>query len=367
MLLIRFVLVILWLIAACDKITSLQNDYTGYIIYCPCMGRFGNQADHLLGSLAFAHKLRRTLVLPAWPTMRGFVEFDEWFDIDILQTHQKVVTADTFIKDIAPQVWPVGKRVGFCYKPAHGSYTQDKCDLKQGSPFSDFWDHLNVDFDSTEFYHLTYSAADIDSWKELYPVNKYPVLAFRGAPAKYPVLEENVKLQRYLWWSNQMVEAASRLIYSHLQNESYIAVHLRNGPDWDNACSHVPERITFMSSPQCTGYSNKHPLSMNMCLPDVAHVLQRIREAVLLTKITNIYVLTDQYPLISDIEHGLSDLGVKAIHADPDIPQYDLIIAAKADFFIGNCISSFSAFIKRERQEILNKTSWFFGIDSNSG
>ncbi|CAG0915483.1 unnamed protein product [Notodromas monacha] len=100
---------------------TAELDTNGYVTYCPCMGRFGNQADHFLGSLSFAKALNRTLVLPHWILHRPprdpgptsvMIPFDDWFEVEPLKAFHRVVLMKDFIARVSPVVWSPENRTG---------------------------------------------------------------------------------------------------------------------------------------------------------------------------------------------------------------------------------------------------------------
>lgn len=333
-----------------------QWDPNGYVLFCLCMGRSGNQIEHLLGGMAFAKAINRTLILPPFRTYRN-VRFTEWFKFEPMAEFHRVVLAEDFLEFLAPTHWPPGKRLGFCWKPPMSP--EKDCKMKEGNPFASFWDGLGVNFDGSIVYELSYYESDMVKWPKVYPASEYPVLAMRGAPAPYPMARSNRHLQRYLEFSDRVTEEAQKYIDNHFPNERYVGIHLRNGPDWVNACTHAVGEKSYMASYQCLE-DTSDTVTKELCDPPTSEVLRLTKNIVLATRAKVVFVATDKNPLIEEIQEHLSYKNVTVFHADPWLPLIDWAILAKSDHFIGNCVSSFTSFVKRAR-DVEGRPTSFWG------
>lgn len=330
-------------------------DAQGYILFCLCMGRFGNQADHFLGGLAWAKQMNRTLVLPSWRTDRN-LRFDQFFKIEPLTHYHRVVVAEDFMNTLAPRVWPPESRIGMCAV----RNVADKCRMKDGNPFGPFWDSLGVNFVDEIGYPFTY--ADLSRFNSTFPASKYPVIALKGAPASFPVRDEYKELQKYLKWSDHMMNTALGDIKRLFGAKKFVGIHLRNGKDWENACKDVERFSNYMASPQCLGpFAETGDITHEMCLPSENEVVRLTTKVVKEENAKFVYVATDRNPMLKALEEALHGFGIKVVHLDPFPPQIDLIILGQADHFIGNCVSSFTSFVKRER-DVNKKPTSFFGF-----
>ncbi|KAL5016756.1 hypothetical protein ScPMuIL_006345 [Solemya velum] len=322
---------------------GLELDKKGYIIFCLCMGRFGNQADHFLGGMKFAKSIDRTLILPPWRGQYQDVPFTDWFRIEDISEFNRAVSAEDFMTNLAPIIWPPGNRTGFCKYRLHGA----PCDMKKGNPSERFWNGLGVNFDSEVKFSFSHHYPE--EWKKEYPPDKYPVIALKTAPADFPIEESNVPLQKYMKWTYNIEQEAQAYIDRHFGGKKFVGLHLRNGNGWKQACEHTSDYVRFMASPQCTGYNNTELLNPSLCYPSEEEILRLTKKIVLEFDIKIVFVATNQFPMQKIISDHLKNEKVQVYHMDPRIPQLDLIVLEKADHFIGNCVSSFSAFVARAR------------------
>ncbi|MGK0304879.1 MAG: peptide-O-fucosyltransferase [Gammaproteobacteria bacterium] len=338
---------------------------TGYLVYCPCMGRFGNQVAHLLGAMVLAHDTGRILVLPPFINYRrgktNFVPFEHYFSVAAIQTYVPAVTMQQFLADT--NLWPLKKRQLVC----HARELARGCAELEGNPHKTFWEHYGIEF--KEAIAVTFDAENSASVTQALPITTYPVLALAGAPASFPVVANNRHVQRFLKWSDPIRDEGNAFIAKHLQRP-YVAIHLRNGNDFQNACKFGVGQRQYMASPQCgleTGTTevvnsqNIPTISQQMCLPSPNEVVRALAQAnQQFMAYPAIFIGTDNDDYKTEITAAVS-VDVQLVRGNS--AMLDLYVFTQADMFIGNCISSFSSLAVRDRRG-KGLPSVFFGFDS---
>ncbi|NP_001091922.1 protein O-fucosyltransferase 1 precursor [Strongylocentrotus purpuratus] len=346
---------------------KLEWDPNGYFTFCPCMGRFGNQAEHYLGSLAFGKALNRTIILPPFRTYIN-IPFTDWFQFEpMLEFYPRLITMETFMEELAPMYWPESERRGYCWLYLN---SDAQCEMKRGNPFGPFWDGFGINFAEEHKFEI-FSHADLSNtqdmekikehWDRSFPVKDHPVLALKGAPAPFPMRASNRVIQNYFKW-NEGLFAEAKHHMDHLFNgEPYVGIHLRTGIDWERSCETVEGMRQMMASPQCHKVGQE-PVTKAMCYPTKEMVLEETRAAVEKYKTKHVFIATDKFSYQKELKEMFGD-EVKVHHLDPHMPQIDLIILGQSEFFIGNCVSSFTSFVKRERDgNGKPSTFWSIGV-----
>eukprot|EP00048_Salpingoeca_helianthica_P022799 m.20423 g.20423 ORF g.20423 m.20423 type:complete len:385 (-) comp7833_c0_seq1:36-1190(-) len=333
---------------------SLEIDPSGYVLYCPCMGRLGNQMSHLLGAINFAMANNRTLVVPPFIEYHGtprFIPYASHFNLSALAQVHRVIAMETFMKEIAPRVWPAAERHMYCFVN-NNEMSQPDCQTKQGSPFGPFWDHFSVDF--VRDVGITPS---FDAHPELTPLS-HPVIALRGAPAAFPVEVFHRYLQRYVVWNQERVEIANSYIDTHLARP-FVAAHARVGSDWVSVCRLGDGWTDFMENAQC----NRTRISAATCLPPLDDMATTIVAAARTAAAQHVLIGCDDPDVAPNLVAAVHKIAPSlVVHvAPPSEPFLTAHLFSVADLFVGNCVSSFTAIAARTRA-VTGLPTWFFGI-----
>lgn len=359
-----------------ENTTTVNAAETGYLVYCPCMGRLGNQVAHLLGAMETARASGRTLVLPPFIDYRSgkpyYVPFEQIYSVAAVNGYVPAVTLAEFLA--MPDAWPPEERRLYCSRRSGSG----ECPPLQGSPTKNFWEDHDITFvDSVAVDGLAPSTtaglgADLS-------LEENPVVALFGAPGFFPPQQRNWPLQRYLVWSEDVRGDAEPFLDEHVMRP-LLALHLRNGSDWKQACSKYGVGLSeFFASAQCglSAASNtldpsltdamqrtgeEQPgdrITAEICLPGPDEVIRAVTRAQeQFGPFRTVFIGTDSDDHHEAIQQAVGD-EVRVVLGSS--PTRDLYVFTQADLLIANCVSSFSAIAVRDRN-IRGMPTVFFGF-----
>lgn len=370
------VAIMLWVLPASGDETAMVTDMAkpGYLLYCPCMGRFGNQVAHLLGAMETARASGRTLVLPPFIEYRAgkptYIPFEQIYSVAAVNEYVPAVTLSEFLT--MPDAWPPEERRLYCSRRSGSG----ECPPLQGSPIKNFWEDHDITFvESVAVEGLAPSTtaglgADLS-------LEDHPVVALFGSPGAFPPQQRNWPLQRYLVWSEDVRGDAEAFLDERVVRP-LLALHLRNGPDWELACSkYGVGQSELFTSAQCglsaalnandENRSGTMPgpgeeqsgkrITAEICLPGPAEIIRAVTRAQEnFGPFRTVFIGTDNDDHHEVIQQAVGDEVHVVLGSSP---TRDLYAFTQADLLIANCVSSFSAVAVRDRKAHTRPTVFF--------
>ena len=219
-----------------------------------------------------------------------------------------------------------------------------------------------------------------------FPSDKYPVIAFPSAPFSFPATKDNEVWHERLLAAFSTAHHQERVHFSIRRGVApgaYVAAHIRAATEWTLAClemSRLGLSEEVMASAQCgfsdrisdprdeeeevveaeaeeddNGYaSSSIPVPFRLCRPSNGHMARRIVAASKDAKTKTIYLAADCAKCAEAVAKAVTDIdpSLRVVMDASNGPILDLQLLTSARTFIGNCASSFSAFVRRARQVV---------------
>jgi len=308
--------------------------------FCPCMGRFGNQLDHVTSMLHKSKEIKTTLLLPSFISYEEsplvLIPFEDVFQVSaLIEGGFDVLAASDFDFDQLTTI--LCHRTSMTFPGDHNEATasEETCDLS-GNPRGTYWRHLGVKF----------LKSDVVSALEFHDE---PV-ALTGAITAFPAPQSVNYVTQYLRFAPNILRIADEIVKRIAS--PFLGIHLRIGNDFRSACEILDRNENCMASPQCGTPKVKLDKIKNCITPkeQIQDELAFYRE-----KFKSIYISSDKKIDKEIFEKRGFHVTTLDDYRDLSIPKFfdpliDLAVQILSDHFIGNCVSSFTGFIVRQRR-----------------